>query len=265
MSEDIPSLKELGKKPASLKPAPDVIAGYKRVRYKRLWGVLAFSLILLLLGALLLADPPASEKEYPLRETLKPGWYTYWSFILEEGEKLRIEGYVHGGNDDIWIYVKGESGEKVKDFGKVRSPVHVVFTAPANGNYTLFFDNSISVVTSKDLDLKVIKVYHDYAPGGILFFLLGLPLTIIAIAGLAVGQKRLVVRVGDETYEFWVGRDGLRVALNGMELDRPLKFGDMFKIGPNDEHVLEIGKEEGRFYSWKWMVWIDGHKVGRLP
>ena len=260
MSEDIPSLKRIVE-PRSLKPAPDVVVGYKKVRPMSKWVFLVISMTMVIVGFALLTNPPMSSSSTHITRTLEPGEYIYWNVHLEKGEQFIISGTVRGGNNDVWIYVK-EYGQKVKDFGKVKSPVHVVFTAPEEANYTIYVSNEMSVVTSKSLDLTVIHMYHDYGWAGF-FLITGISWLIISILELAKGVKHLVIRVGNEVYDFWLTWRGLVVAVNGVKLDSRLKPGDKFRIGPNDEHVLEIRKV-GRIFK-KFSFFIDGREVGRLP
>lgn len=260
MSEDAVSLKEIAE-PRGLKPVPGVVVGYRRVRSKKVWGFLTISLIILFLGLALIVSPPMSSKvEANIDYKLQPQYYFHPWFTLKKGEKLEVRGTVNGGNNDIWIYVK-EGGRKIKDFGLVESPVHVIFTAPEEGNYTLYIDNTISLVTPKVLHLEILKYYYDYTVGGLLFSI-GIVWVIVGLIAVGVGQKRLVLSVGGETYEFWpAGGWKFGVAVNGVVLDAKIKVGEKFRIGPNDEHVLEIKK-----LSWrKAGFFVDGQEVGRLP
>lgn len=68
MSEDVPSLKKLTE-PRSLKPA-GVVVGYKRARPKWMWAMFGISVMILLLGIALLADPPMSESKTHVYEVL---------------------------------------------------------------------------------------------------------------------------------------------------------------------------------------------------
>ncbi|ACS33168.1 emp24/gp25L/p24 family protein [Thermococcus gammatolerans] len=262
MSEDVPSLKRIAE-PRSLKPAPGVVVGYRRVRTKGTWAVFIISLIMVAIGLALIVHPPMSSKvAYTIDDELKPQYYFHPWFVLKKGEKLEVRGTVRGGNNDIWIYVK-EGGRTVEDFKLVKSPVDVIFTAPEDGNYTLYIDNSMSLVSSKILHLELIRHYYDYVPGG-LFLFFGFIALLVSLIGLMIGQKRLMIRVGDETYEFWPTNWGkVNVAVNGVTLDSKVKPGDKFRIGPNDEHILEI-KMVGRFFK-KTGFFVDGREVGRLP
>jgi len=187
---------------------------------------------------------------------------------MSKGEKLIITGYVRGGNDDIWIYVK-EGHTMVKNFGRVKSPIDLTFTAPEDGVYTLYIDNRISVVTSKYVDLEVIHKYYDYSWGAILVFFGGFLALIFAIS-LIKGAKVIVVKIGEEVYEFMISRVnrnklGVKVKLNGYELPQKLKPGDKFKIGPNDEHLLEVDLWHGKWFTSGISIKVDGYEVGRLP
>ena len=265
-SEDIDSLRGL-KEPQPLKPK-GIIVGEKRVRTSGMWAGLIISIIILMLGVLLLSAPPYSSHKMHIKGTLEPQYYYYPSFNLSKGEKLIVRGYVRGGNDDIWIYIK-EGRTTVKNFGRVKSPIDLTFTAPEDGVYTLYIDNSISVVTSKYVDLEVVHKYYDYV-WGFLVLLVGLMLTIIVLIALAKGAKVLVLKIGDEVYEFMLSQTKsgnllVKAKINGYELPQKLKPGDKFKIGPNDEHLLEIGLWHGKWFTTGVSLMVDGREVGRLP
>jgi len=265
-SDEVESLRDLTK-PRPLRPK-GVIIGEKRVRPGHLWFGFAFFAFLLFLGVLLLMYPPYSSHEISIQGTLRPQYYYHPSFNMSKGEKLIIQGYVKGGNDDIWIYIK--SGSKtVKSFGKVESPIELSFTAPNDGIYTLYIDNSISLVTSKYVDLKIIHEYYDYS-WGVILFLLGVGFVLFFLWRLIKGAKVLLVKAGDEIYEFmWSkvrgNKVGVCVKINGYELPKKLMPGEKFKIGPNDEHLLEIDLWHGKWFTTGISIKLDGQEIGRLP
>jgi len=267
MSEDVPSLKDFSK-PHPLKPQ-GVIFGEKHVRSRSLQVGFVVSLFILFIGGLLLIHPPYSSHAILLQGTLKPQYYYHPSFNMSEGEKLIIQGYVKGGNNDIWIYIK-EGPKTVKNFGRIRSPVDLIFVAPEDGVYTVYVDNSISVVTSKYVDLKIIHKYRDYSWGFLVLFW-GSAFVLAFGLALVKGMKVIVVKIGDEVYEFRIskkgdGKLGVKVIVNGYELPQKLRPGDKFKIGPSDEHLLEIDLWHGnRGYSKGISIKVDGYVVGRLP
>ncbi len=76
MSEDIPSLKKVAE-PRSLKPAPDVVVGYKKVRPLSKWVFFAVSVLMLIIGLILLVNPPMSSTSAHVMRILEPGGYIY--------------------------------------------------------------------------------------------------------------------------------------------------------------------------------------------
>ena len=259
MGEDIPSLKKVAE-PRSLKPA-GITVGYRRVRTRTMWALFAIYLVVFITGVVLLASPPMSESTSHAVDVLQPQEYTYWKSVhLDKGEQIIVNGIVKGGNNDIWVYIK-EHGQKVRDFGKVRSPVHLVFTAPEDGNYSLYISNGMSLITSKSIDMNVIFKTYDYGPGAWLTAM-GILLIVLGGISLIIGQKRLVMEIGSEVYEFWpAGKWKFNVSVSGVTLNSKVKVGEKFRIGLNDEHVLEIKK-----LSWKKAgFFVDGQEVGRLP
>ena len=66
-----------------------------------------------------------------------------------------IEGYltVRGGNDDIRFYIEDSFGNKVLDKNRVNGRYDFMYTAQSDGFHTMFFDNSFSWFTSKQVFL----------------------------------------------------------------------------------------------------------------
>jgi hypothetical protein len=63
-----------------------------------------------------------------------------------------LEGYltVRGGNDDIQFYVKDSYGNVVLNVS-VRGRYDFQYSATSEGFHTLYFDNSFSLLTSKQV------------------------------------------------------------------------------------------------------------------
>nr|WP_216082445.1 hypothetical protein [Pyrococcus abyssi]QFN51320.1 hypothetical protein [Pyrococcus abyssi] len=38
-----------------------------------------------------------------------------------------------------------------------------------------------------------------------------------------------------------------------------------FRIGPNDEHILDIKRKFSITWTWKWEFMLDGKKIGEVP
>ena len=66
-----------------------------------------------------------------------------------------IEGYltVRGGNDDVRFYIEDSFGNKVLDRNRVNGRYDFMYTVQSNGFHTMFFDNSFSWITSKQVFL----------------------------------------------------------------------------------------------------------------
>jgi len=66
-----------------------------------------------------------------------------------------FEGYltVRGGNDDVRFYIKDSHGNKVLDINRVRGRYDFSYRATSDGFHTIYFDNSFSFVTSKNVYL----------------------------------------------------------------------------------------------------------------
>ena len=64
-----------------------------------------------------------------------------------------FEGYltVRGGNDDVRFYIKDSYGNKVLDINRVRGRYDFDYHATSEGFHTIYFDNSFSLVTSKQV------------------------------------------------------------------------------------------------------------------
>ena len=64
-----------------------------------------------------------------------------------------FEGYltVRGGNDDIRFYIEDSYGNKVLDINRVRGRYDFSYKATSEGFHTIYFDNSFSIITSKQV------------------------------------------------------------------------------------------------------------------
>lgn len=100
---------------------------------------------------------------------------------FEEGE--RIEGYftVRGGNDDVKFYIKNPYGAIILDAGMMTGRHDFAFTAEHTGVFTLYFDNTFSLLTSKTIffsyQLTVRTILDE----------LRLPMVLVGVGILSVG------------------------------------------------------------------------------
>jgi hypothetical protein len=83
-----------------------------------------------------------------------PLQYVTSTFVLSQGD--RIEGYftVLGGGNDINFNIKDPYASTILDAGRVTGRRDFAFTAEYSGAYTLTFDNSFSILTSKNVFLS---------------------------------------------------------------------------------------------------------------
>ncbi len=67
-----------------------------------------------------------------------------------------IEGYltVRGGNDDIRFYIENSFGDKVLDKNRVNGRYDFMYAVQSSGFHTMYFDNSFSLFTSKQVYLN---------------------------------------------------------------------------------------------------------------
>jgi len=122
---------------------------------------------------------------------------------LKKGDK--VEGYftVSGGaNDDIPFWVENPLGSRVVNPGRVYSYHKFSFVAHMEGDYCLYFDNTISLVSSKAISLTL----KLYAIGKFLpLIAFGVSLTVISpvfsIAG-AIMKPKTVRKEAIETHIF---------------------------------------------------------------
>ena len=266
MGEDIPSLKKIAES-RSLKPLKGIIV---QKRYKRMWGS---ALLVILVGLVILGGADYFWNDYSLYKTwhedfvVLPKQIAPVHWHLSGDSLLEINATVSGGNGDIRVYVvEDKTGKIVKDFGRLMSPLSVRFAPPNGGNYTVYFDNTFSTIMPK----HVKATYAIYTANGIVTSLIlgvtGLSLLVLGLIALVRGTPILVIKSGDDVYEFSIGRwYSLRISVNGIKLKDPVKKDAAFKIGPNDEHTLELKNKSSWFRGDRWIFIVDGQEVGRLP
>lgn len=111
--------------------------------------------------------------------------YLTLTWALDKAEK--IEGYftVRGGGDDVDFHIKDPYGSVILDAGRVTGRRDFAFTAEYSGAYTLYFDNSFSIFTSKTIFLSYQQTLRIF-PGD-----LSLLITILGVLILVLGVIRL--------------------------------------------------------------------------
>ena len=75
------------------------------------------------------------------------------TMTVNMADEAVFEGYltVRGGNDDIRFYIKDSYGNKVLDINRVKGRYDFSYRATSGGFHTIYFDNSFSIVTSKQV------------------------------------------------------------------------------------------------------------------
>ncbi len=83
--------------------------------------------------------------------TVSPGQQYTISIDLRQGAV--IEGYltVIGGNNDVRFYIKDSYGNIVLDKNRVTDRYDFSYTAASAGFHTMYFDNSFSIFTGKQV------------------------------------------------------------------------------------------------------------------
>lgn len=99
-------------------------------------------------------EPPGQLVPYQdISFTVGP--LTYSSMTVNMNSGAIFEGYltVRGGNDDIRFYIKDSYGNVVLDKNRVQGRYDFSYQATAEGFHTVYFDNSFSLITSKEVYL----------------------------------------------------------------------------------------------------------------
>ena len=123
-------------------------------------------------------------------------------FDLNSGRKVTGSFLVEGGNNDINFIVTDPVGNTIIDLGRVTGGGSFEFTASRDGNYTVTFDNSFSISTSKTVTMSY-DVGYTFLGIDLLTLLAIIAIILIVIFVLAISlhlwsrkkaQRRLVNR-----------------------------------------------------------------------
>nr|ADF80243.1 t26-19p [Thermococcus sp. 26/2] len=277
MSEDVPSIKELGK--SNLKKVPQLYP--EGVRFSKKWKLFKTGwagVVLIIIGLIFvgygMSLPPkhywAPVDNWSKSWTIQPGeeWYQSWTFRNPAGTMFEINVSVSGGNNDIRVYVDTPSGRL--DYGKLKSPIHIKLNVSeyGAGKYVVHFDNSFSIVTAKTVWVRetVYKLREDTSDSdameviGMLFFVI--PGLILILMGI---RKVATLVVDDDTIEAKLVYGGkLELKVNGYKLDQKLDHDVKFKAGRDESRIVELKREKFR-NTFFWRFLVDGREVGRLP
>jgi hypothetical protein len=76
------------------------------------------------------------------------------TFNLSDGQKVTGSVSITGGSgNDVDIWVTNPTGNTILNLGRVSQGIDFEFTADKDGAYTLHFDNSFSILSSKNIYL----------------------------------------------------------------------------------------------------------------
>ena len=122
----------------------------------------------------------ATEVEVLIVDPLS--WKTL-TFNLDEGDifsgSLAISG---GANNDINFWITDPHGNIIVNLGRVSQGTTFEFTAKSSGAYTLHFDNSFSIFSTKQVNLSYDIKHPSYINNSILFIIIGIISICIIIA-----------------------------------------------------------------------------------
>jgi len=115
------------------------------------------------------------------------------TFNLNTGQKFTGSLAISGGGEDINFRVVDPSGAAIVNLGRVTSGANFDFTAQESGAYTLHFDNSFSLFSTKTVSLT----YDIGLPsvlgidfGQFLIIIVVIVVLLFVIAALAVALNR---------------------------------------------------------------------------
>jgi hypothetical protein len=110
-------------------------------------------------------------------------------FNLDEGDKFTGSIAITGGSgDDVDFYVTDPHGSRIVDLGRVSQGTSFDFTAQDSGAYTLHFDNSFSLFSSKVVTLSY-DIENPILPNGdnfVLWIIAGAIIIGVVLIGIAV-------------------------------------------------------------------------------
>jgi hypothetical protein len=145
-------------------------------------SLLFLGIVVLIIGLYFYLVPLGMSNTKTDNFQVSPLQYRTVTFILNKGD--RIEGYftVLGGSNDIRFNIKDPYASTILDAGTVTGRRDFAFTAEYSGAYTLTFDNSYSLLTTKTVFLSYSSTVAFPSAIAIAIALIGL---LILIFGLS--------------------------------------------------------------------------------
>lgn len=125
---------------------------------------------------------------------VSPGQEQMLTYNLQSGDKFTGSLSISGGSgNDIDFKVTDPQGTTVVGLGRVSQGRSFEFTAQESGAYTLHFDNSFSLISSKAVTISY-DISKPILGGGFdsnsLVIIIGVIIIVIVIVVLAVGLSR---------------------------------------------------------------------------
>lgn len=122
--------------------------------------------------------------------TVEPSHYKLLIFNLNPGDKFSGSLSITGGaNDDIDFWITGPSGGTVLNLGRVYEGTSFEFTANEKGAYTLHFDNTMSLISS-----KIVTLSYTIEPAPVGISIPGFPIETILIGIILTAVALTVLR-----------------------------------------------------------------------
>jgi hypothetical protein len=129
---------------------------------------------------------------------VSPGYQQMVSFNLSVGQKFTGSLAITGGSgNDINFWVTDPQGSTILNLGRVSLGRTFGFTAESSGAYTLHFDNSFSLISSKavtltyDLSLPTV-LGLDFGVLLIIITVVVILLVVIAVLGVALSHRKRI-------------------------------------------------------------------------
>ncbi|HHI00063.1 MAG TPA: hypothetical protein ENL40_01075 [Thermococcus litoralis] len=280
MSEDVPSIRDLTR-PKTPRGVPRVYP--EGVRFSKRWVLFKTAWVgvaLIIIAFFLMGFASSLSPEYywdPSNQwsdswVIKPSqeWYHSWTFKEPvEGKLLEINVSVSGGNNDLRIYIDTPKGRM--DYGKLTSPIHIKVnvTKYGAGKYTIHYDNSFSVITSKSVSVieTAYVLKEDTTDKEVLYFTAIVLLLIPGLILIGAGTRKVATLVVDDDVieAKLVARGKLELRVNNYKLDQRLDHAVKFKAGTEENRIVEIKPVKHGWNTLGWEFYVDDQEVGRLP
>lgn len=277
MGEDIPSYKEVIKKkrpPRLFGDLPEGVSIEKKFVFK---GYGYFFLVIFLVSLFVFGYASSLKPgvKYVVDGVhdksweLKPGYYNRHTWRVDpEDVLLVINATVTGGNNDLDVYIDTPSGRI--NYGRLTSPIRIKLnlTRYGPGDYTIYLDNSFSLVTSKYITLheRLYKAVPDTSEKEGYYLLAFILAFVGGIGVIGALRRKVIVKVDDDIVELMLGagfRHPLYLTVNGFKLDQKVTGPLKFRIGKDESRVFAV--EPIDWFRNRWAIFVDDKQIGTVP